>query len=187
MVANKSKDIFSIKIYCIYLYKIKDAWKSNHRCVSCLYSVEINKQNKENTNVWRISEIFFPFFWVLKEPLDTKQKCLKNVYYWHILIPNLPSNRLWNIRINDLALLMYSAVFSQVLSLSPMSPPNGGTSARLPILHPTPLWAKPGDRWVDMGTDRPGAPQPPTAIHPARQSVTGKKALMMEATVSITH
>lgn len=168
--ANKSKDRFSIKIYCIYLYKIKDAWKSKHRRVSCLYSIEINKQNKENTNVWCIRDFFSL---VLKEPLDTKQKCLKNVYYWHILIPNLPSNRL-SMHPLKYTYKWFSSLdvlgFPQVLSLSPMSPPNGGTSARLPILHPTPLWAEPGDRWVDMGTDRPGAPQTPDS-HPSSQAV----------------
>lgn len=44
--------------------------------------------------------------------------------------------------------------------LSPMSALNGCTSARLPILHLTLLCR---DRWVDMGTDRPGAPSQPAS------------------------
>ncbi|CAB1428826.1 unnamed protein product [Pleuronectes platessa] len=73
--------------------------------------------------------------------------------------------------------------------LSPMSPLNGCSSAWLPIRQPTPLLSEPRDRWVDMGTDRPGAPQPASQPglqlqqQPASQSFRpGEKPLMLETT-----
>lgn len=54
---------------------------------------------------------------------------------------------------------LYDSAFPHIhmTMTQPRHQDNGCTSAWLPILHLTPLQTEPRDRWVDMGTDRPGA------------------------------
>lgn len=67
--------------------------------------------------------------------------------------------------------------------LSATSPPNGLTSAQLPIFQLTLPGAEPRDRWADLGTDGPGARSQPTA----RRTSQSFRSRHWRQTVSITH